>query len=120
MKKKITVNITFTRTVSDEHLCLNTDAMVRDFISDAVSEASADDDLSVMKNLDNNSLTIIRDGTRMKSCFSFGDFADFLEKYGKFISGYDIARVFNVYGTVKDISAKIEDIPDETKDNPAS
>lgn len=117
--KKITVNVTFTRTYNcDED---STKSLACDFLCDAVNEASADDNMKICENHDNKTLSLVQNRGRIVNEFSFTDFADFLEKYGKFINAYDVARVFNVYARADKISASIEEIPDETKnENPAS
>ena len=110
--KKVTVNITITRTMNYDSM----KSMAADFLRDAVNEVGADDNMKICENLDTKTLSLVQERCKNVDTFSFFSFPDFLEKYGRFINGYDVARVFSVYGRVDKINASIEEIPDELKE----
>lgn len=110
--KKVTVNITITRVMNYDSM----KSMAADFLRNAVDEAGADDNMKICENLDTKTLSLVQERCKNVDTFSFFSFPDFLEKYGRFINGYDVARVFSEYGCVDKINASIEEIPDEPKE----
>lgn len=114
--RKATVTINFEYKLfddSDEASVETFIRRIRDYVDEGHFITRADPE-------NNRDSLIYNNGSCHETTIYYTDFPSFLEKYGKFLNTYDIARVLLDYGCGSGVKCKIEEIPEPPKEEACS
>lgn len=114
-KTKITLEISRNWNVND-----TMPDIIRRLISE-FEECGGDGALRFTENMDDDSITFTHEVNKYKSTsFKFKTVPEFLDKYCRHISPFEVARAFLDYGSATLTGASCEEIPDPPKEEACS